>query len=854
MAFPDQRDRKLIRQAEELVALAADLNDWMAEFGGERRRRGSSPIAEADEFEILEQRRRAANLYSAARVPVAAAVYGPSQVGKSLFIGRVLEPIDNNYSPLGRDETLGEPAYYPRLSFTDDLNPQSGSNEATALVTRFTTKDRTNPRILAGYPVLARGLTRAEWLCVLAKGFRAECEMPATIWDDAALEKLFSRCDPAGESPADRGWRGDLLDAYAYTRRHDSLRLQADEPAFNGLLRRYPLGEQGYIDLAAALFWGAWPELTALFRTVWQFLRRMAPQGQPGLLTHWAGVRFLLDSQRVPVVENAHSSSFPRVAWVDFRLLEKDGWHVLDYQPGRGGGSEDLAVIQAALLELVVPILPHRLTEGWRRVIEDIDLLDIPGMRAGREGALGGARTSAQALDERMEIVKRGKVLYLFDRYIDELQIQTLLLLARGGNLEVRGQMKGYVNRWGKGRYGKDWSHRVHDDPPSLFIGLTGIDEEFRARSSFPGKELYDNRLRQLADTLGAVLSDFGGKDVPFANVYPLRYPGTWDTNQVQRLRDGPEKWARARSGFLESTLVRAHVREPERRWDAAMDDNDGGMSLVSEGFRHCTDAVGKQVELERSLEEVRSRILRTAQSWVTPADANLDRDHRKRLAARVLDWLRGDGGTVYFRVHALSQSLSLRDGDAWALADFVEIRPATVKLLTESLEVRFAAALRGFLDNWATAVAPERWRKHVDAHQHGAPWLPLEDFLELSRFLKDYLLAHEVFAALTERLIKIIDLRLKDEAIRRHARRKYVRLAMNDYILNPGPDAGRLTDVDLEGLAAFGLMRPFIGRWAGRLEACLARGAGEKVDVPPGNGELRAILSAWDSDAEPEG
>jgi hypothetical protein len=851
MAFPDQRDRKLIRQAEELVTLASDLNDWMAEFSGKGRRPGSLPIPEADQFELLEQRRRAANLYNSARVPVAIAVYGPSQVGKSLFIGRVLQPLDDDYSPLGRDEVQGEPAYFPRLSFTDDLNPQSGSNEATALVTRFTTKDRTNPRILSGYPVLARGLSRAEWLCVLARGFRAECLVPETVWDDAGLEKLFSRCDPAAEGPADRGWRGDLLDAYAHTRRHDSLRLQADEPAFNGLLTRYPLSDQGYIDLAAAIFWGGWPELTALFRTVWHFLRRIAPDGQPGLLTHWAGVRFLLDSQRIPVVENALSRSFPRVVWGDFRLLEKDGWHVLDYQPGRGGGTEDLAVIQAALLELVVPILPHRLTENWRRVIEDIDLLDIPGMRAGREGAEGGARTSAQSLDERMEIVKRGKVLYLFDRYIDELQVQTLLLLARGGNLEVRGQMKSYVNRWGKARYGKDWSHRVRDDPPSLFIGLTGIDEEFRARSSFPGKELYDNRLRQLSDTLGPVLNDFGGKGVPFANVYPLRYPGTWDTTQSQRMHDGPEKWARARSGFLESALVRAHVRDSERRWDAAMDDRDGGLSLVSDGFRQCTDALGKQVELERSLEEVRSRTLRTARSWVTPADANLDGQHRKKVASRVLEWLREDGGTAYFRVHALSQSLSLRDGDAWALADFVDIRPAAVKLLTDSLEVRFAVALKGFLDDWAMAVAPERWREHIDAHQHGAPWLPLEDFLELSRLLKDYLLTDQVFGSLRDRLIRIVDLRLKDEAVRRHARRKYVRLTLNDYIMNPGPDAGRLTEVDEQGLGSLGLMRPFIGRWAGRLETCLASGAGEQVDVPPGNSELRAILASWEAEGE---
>ena len=76
-----------------------------------------------------------------------------------------------------------------------------------------------------------------------------------------------------------------------------------------------------------------------------------------------------------------------------------------------------------------------------------IDILDIPGMRAGRQGAEQGKRTSADTLEEQMEIVKRGKVNYLFERYTEELQIQTLLLLQRGGNLEVPGPMKAHVEK-----------------------------------------------------------------------------------------------------------------------------------------------------------------------------------------------------------------------------------------------------------------------------------------------------------------------------------------------------------------------------------------------------------------------
>ena len=58
------------------------------------------------------------------------------------------------------------------------------------------------------------------------------------------------------------------------------------------------------------------------------------------------------------------------------------------------------------MLELAMPVLPHRLNDDWRKVVEQMDFLDIPGMRAGRQGAEQGKRTTADTLEEQMEIVK----------------------------------------------------------------------------------------------------------------------------------------------------------------------------------------------------------------------------------------------------------------------------------------------------------------------------------------------------------------------------------------------------------------------------------------------------------------
>ena len=862
MAFPDERDRNLIRQAEQVESLATDLCDWLAEFNQSRKAVDLLPIAESDEFEVLQLRRLASNLFTSAKVPVAAAVYGPSQVGKSLFMGQVLKPHSEAYSPLGREEQHGEPAYYKDLSFDNDLNPQSGSNEATALVTRFTTKDRIAASVAPEYPVMVRALTRAEWLRVLARGFHVECQTPDRAWEQGQLEELFEELGRNYQSrQVDRKWRMDLLDAFSYMRNVDRRGFPTKEAVLSGLMSRYPLSEEGYQAVAAALFWDNWPSLTNLFIRISDFLTRISasPDHDPAILTHWAGVRFLLDSQRAKVHERRISKCFTHVAWNDFHLRERDGWFVLEYQPGSGNGNEDQETIQAGMLELVMPVLPHRLNDDWRKVIEQMDFLDVPGMRAGRQGAEQGKRTSADTIDEQMEIVKRGKVAYLFERYTEELQIQTLLLLSRGGNLEVTSQMKYHIDKWGRARYGdKVWPHRVRDELPALFVGMTGIDEEFRNREEYADRGLYEQRLGQLVDALGGVMIDFGGRGKAFTNTYPIRYPGTWDTDHEQRRKEDPEKWNRARRAFMESEMVRTYMRSAEQRWDTAMRDDDGGLSLISAGIRAVTTADDKQNQLQREILEINNRLLQLSRDWVVDPDANVDRQKRVAAARKVVDWLTSDASVAYYRVHALQESLGVQGGEELQLADCTDI---SSKRHGDPLPRH----LREFLHEWATVAVPKRWEDHISSHEDGGPWLDPNDVNTFVRYLRDYLLTENVFEALAEKLAPVVNLKTRDEAARRRARRQYTRIIMNDYVMNPGTsmtpikspqktaddDGDRDPAADVpaagENYEQFGLMAGFLRRWCERLPQALALGAGEHVQIPPGNPELIEILDPYD-------
>ncbi|MGA2034485.1 MAG: virulence factor SrfC family protein [Thermoguttaceae bacterium] len=843
----------MIRRAEQVENLATDLCDWLSEHNPARKTSDLLPVAESDEFEILQLRRLASSLYTSSKVPVAAAAYGASQVGKSLFMGQVLRPHSENYCPIGGDETLGEPAYYKNLSFDNDLNPQCGSQEATALVTRFTTKDRIGAGVSPNYPVMVRALTRVEWIRVLARGFHAECKTPNKTWQQGELEELFEDLSRkhAGDE-VDRKWRMDLLDAFSYMRAVDRRGFQATEAILNGLLSRYPLTEDGYIATAASLFWDNWESLTNLFIKIANFLKRITlGDHDPAIFCHWAGVRFLLDSQRSKVYERPTSEIWKRVAWSDIYLVPKEKYFVLDYRPGTGAGGEELETIQAGMLELVMPVLPHRLSDDWRKVIEQMDFLDVPGMRAVRTGIEQGKRTDANTLEEQMEIVKRGKVSYLFERFTDELQIQTLFLLLRGGNLEVKAQMKYHVEKWGRARYGdKVWPHKVQDEIPALFIGITGLDEEFRNREIYADKILYDTRLNQILDTLGPVMNDFGGKGKAFTNVYPIRYPGTWDTNAEQRQEADPEKWVRARKAFLESQMVGTYVRSPEQRWDTAMRDGDGGQSLISAGIRAVTSADAKQDQLEKEIKEVLGRLLQLSRGWVVDPDTNIDREKRLIAARKVYDWLTASEELVYYRVHALEESLCVVDGDELQLSDCAETQ-------SRRLGDPLPRQLRSFIHEWSTTHVAKRWEHFCNTHKEGEPWLDPQDLGTFARYLRDYLLTDTVFEQLTNQLQPVVNLKTRDEAARRRARRKYTRIILNDYVMNPGPSVtpieGHASDEKQfshteQDYSRFGLMASFIERWSKRMPQALALGAGEHIRLPPGNMQLIHMLEPFDN------
>ena len=122
--------------------------------------------------------------------------------------------------------------------------------------------------------------------------------------------------------------------------------------------------------------------------------------------------------------------------------------------------------------------------------------------------------------------------------------------------------------------------------------------------------------------------------------------------------------------------------------------------------------------------------------------------------------------------------------------------------------------------------AVPKRWEAFCNTHKDGEPWLDPGDLNTFTRYLRDYLLTDKVFEQLVGVLQPVVNLKTRDEAARRRARRKYVRIILNDYVMNPGPSRAPIEAED-EGLkkrsggekdfSRFGLMASFVQQWPKR-------------------------------------
>jgi hypothetical protein len=560
--------------------------------------------------------RRARRLARSAQTRMSVSVFGPSQAGKSFLVSVLARPTDG---PLVADfDTPGG-----TLDYIREINPE-GEGESTGLVTRFTMDRTPTP---AGFPIKLTLLSEADIIRTIINSFFMDGD----------------RSEPSPE-PSEIAAHLDMFKARAGAAQPG---MDADEVYEIGEYVEASFGREAYA-VALRLFWEeaaliapglSVADRAAFFGLLWgghapfsDLYQRMALA--LGQLDHAAEVFAGLDA----LVSRDTSI-------IDVKTLSGacDGAPLtLTTADGRQA-SLPRSVICGLAAELVLPM--QRLPS---QMFAKTDLLDFPGARNRFEQDLGKAFEDADTI--LPELLLRGKVAYLFDRYVQNQEITSMLLCVPDSNMETV-DLPGLVQNWIATTHGATPEQRTGTDCV-LFMVLTKFDKHLGDSAAEGGDETrFERRLQ------ASLLEKFGKGSDPwvaewtkgqaFDNCFWLRNPNYYVDGLIdydagmRELRVRPEKETRVgelKAGCLRASSVQRHFGDPTAAWEAALALNDGGVSYLMTALEQVCKPDSKLRQIATQLDQVAGELRQAMAPFHVSDDVEARIAEAQIAATRVID------------------------------------------------------------------------------------------------------------------------------------------------------------------------------------------------------------------------
>jgi hypothetical protein len=614
--------KALAEHCRETVALANRAAEWLGD------EKNADTVGRVRDSLVKTMRRasiRAVRLEKAALRPMCVGVFGPSQAGKSYLVEVIARPETGVLR--ARFDGL-EP-----LDFLAEINPP-GEKESTGLVTRFTSR-RAEAPCPPGFPVRLRLLTETDILKTLGNTFfldgdQTKEDTPSAKDIADTLSALRDRANRAGAASGALD-EDAVLDVQDYFRKHfDGARyLEALAPFWSEAQLLAPrLDLEGRARLFG-LLWGRHEPLSELYRELARALERL---GRP---EEAFGPIDALVPREGSILDVATLAGLGRASDDLLRIR------------AAGGGEVELprAVVAALTAELRVEIAGKP-----RPFFDETDLLDFPGARSRQKMNLG--QFFQENVNALKEVFLRGKVAYLFDRYVAEQELTSMLLCIRPSNQEVV-TLPDLVEDWIASTHGRTPEAR-RDRPITLFFVLTWFDTHFVEKAGEVGQ---DPGLR-FRNRLEASLLGFFGKahawprnwtpGEPFRNCYWFRNPNYpaeaiiryEGREEAEFLPEKKERIEALRRGFLRLPEASDHFRDPARAFDEALRLNDGGVSYLIENLEQVCRPELKLEQVTARLAELRRDLQGQLGRFYVSLDVQKRLDERRAASGRVFDAL----------------------------------------------------------------------------------------------------------------------------------------------------------------------------------------------------------------------
>jgi len=590
---------------------------------------------EADDL-ILSLRRirnQAYRLGTVAAQPMTVGFFGLSQAGKSYLISTLAA---------GSNGKLETHLAGQRLDFLTHINPPGGGKEATGLVTRFsrTAKPGSND-----FPLELKLFSEIELVKLLANSFFNDFnpEKVQYRFDSLAITKTLLELDEQRQEEKVAGVdEDDVVSLWDYLKDNFPASLSAlGKSYWSTTIELAPWLSVKNRSRLFSIFWGEIPELTATYLELTQTLAALENASRV-----FAPLEVLVRQSEGGL---SQADSIMNVDMIERLGSDSDlTAHVRPFVGRKLRVPVEVSLAQLAVLtaELVFPLLEATAEP----LFEKVDLLDFPGYRG---------RLSVESLDDVRRAVNsdqaspvaqlllRGKVAYLFERYTDSQEMNVLIVCTPANKQSDVTSVGPVLSRWIERTQGADPQQRAKRKP-GLLWAITMFDMRISADLD---KE--EDLLRIGWGNGGmmkmCMLERFGQypwlqewlPERPFANTFLVRKPRMKvtfldldsDNQEISITTSSAASLAMMRRTFRMDETVQRHIAEPAEAWDAMMALNDGGMKRIADYLREVALPEVKLQRISEQLDEAIHLINNRLGRWCQRDGA--DAIEKKRQVAR---------------------------------------------------------------------------------------------------------------------------------------------------------------------------------------------------------------------------
>ncbi len=631
----------------------ADAIEWVNEV-----RNNSVRVDRESENLVMKIRRMrnlAVRLGSAAARPMSVGFFGLSQAGKSYLISALAAGENGELETMLDDE---------RLNFISHVNPPGGGKEATGLVTRFTSHKRATP---PGFPLQLALFAEADLVKILGNAFFNDFDLQKVEFNTEPehIRRLLSELEKKRRPQATGGVsEDDVVDLYDY---FDKRFTNAMKP-LAGVYWPTAIGLAPYLlpEDRTTLFSVLWGEVEDLSRT-YLMLRKSLQDVQ------FVDTLFCPISALVIRGDGGEWSQADSIMNVDIlERLGSDNDDRIEVQPVRGDELLPTVGLPRSIIAALTAEMRFELAEQpVAKMLESVDLLDFPGYR-GRLSVCGLEDVRKQLKDDRVDpvaqLVLRGKVAYLFERYTDDQEMNVLVLCTPSHKQMDVNSLGPVLETWIHSTQGETPAVR-QGKIPGLIWAVTMFD--FRL-APVPGQTADMMKIGWDGMMKMAIMERFGQYDwvqnwapgSPFNNLFLVRKPcmaaGVIETSgetESAVVADQQARIGQLRSAFLDDPTVQAHVRNPDEAWDAMLSFNDGGISRLTGFLATAAQLENKLARITEQVEHIIDDLVNHRLGAYYQKDGDEAVGSKERLAGGVVKALGSRGSRFGELLNALQLS-----------------------------------------------------------------------------------------------------------------------------------------------------------------------------------------------------